>query len=389
MNTIALQLPSSRFGWRRRFASLNWWLVVMLALLAAVGVATLYSVAEGAWQPWAMQHALRFLLALSILIIAGLIPLRFWLSVSYPAYFASLGLLALVPFIGDTIMGAQRWILIGSFQLQPSEVMKIALVMGLARYYHGLEFKHVSNPLFLIPPLIMIAMPVGLVFLQPDLGTALLMGAAGVTMILLAGLSWRVTTIGVILAGIGAVAAIRLDILKAYQIKRITAFMNPESDPLGQGYHLAQSKIAIGSGGVDGKGYMEGTQSKLDFLPEMQTDFIFTIFAEEFGLIGTFGLLGLYLGVFLIASNIAMQAKSHYGRLVSMGVCMTFVMYVLINVGMVMGLAPVVGVPLPLVSFGGTVMLTVMAGFGLVMSTWVCRDQDTLRTTTSYYGRLN
>jgi rod shape determining protein RodA len=389
VNTIALQVPTGRFGWRRRLAALNWWLVLMLCMLAAVGVATLYSVAEGAWQPWAARHTFRFALALTILLIAGLVPLRFWLSVSYPAYFGALFLLALVPFIGEVNMGAQRWINLGSFQLQPSEVMKIALVMALARYYHGLEFKHVSHPLFLIPPLVMIAVPVGLVFLQPDLGTALLMGFAGVTMILLAGLSWRVTIVGGIMAVAGAIAAIQLDILKAYQIKRITAFLNPETDPLGQGYHLAQSKIAIGSGGVSGKGYMQGTQSQLDFLPEMQTDFIFTIFGEEFGLIGALGLLGLYLGVFLMATNIATQAKSHYGRLVSMGVSVTFITYVLVNVGMVMGLAPVVGVPLPLVSFGGTVMLTIMGGFGLVMSTWVCRDQDTLRTSTSYYERLN
>lgn len=383
-----LLMADRRTGVRARLESLNWWLILMLSVIASVGVVTLYSVAEGNWNPWALRHALRFGFTVIVLVIMGLVPLRFWLSLSYPAYFGALILLLAVPFIGETSMGAQRWIAIAGFRLQPSELMKIALVMGLARYYHGLEFKHVSNPLYLIPPLLMIALPVGLVFTQPDLGTALLLGASGLIIIMLAGLSWRVVIVGGITASFGAVAAIQMGLLKSYQINRITSFLDPDKDPLGQGYHLTQSKIAIGSGGLDGKGFMEGTQSQLKFLPEMQTDFIFTIFGEEFGFVGAMGLLGLYLSVFLISTNIAMQAKSHFGRLLTMGVAMTFIMYVLINTGMVMGLAPIVGVPLPLVSHGGSVMLTIMAGFGLVMSTWVCRNQDTLRTTTSYYGRF-
>ena len=378
-----------RHGVRARLASLNWWLVVLLTLIAAIGVATLYSVAEGAWDPWARQHTLRYLFALVLMIGIGLTPLRVWLSLAYPAYFSMLALLVLVPFIGEINMGARRWIDLGGFQLQPSEYMKIALIMALARYYHGLEFKKVSNPLYLFVPLMMIGAPVGLVFLQPDLGTALLIGAIGLAVILLAGLSWRMTTLGAILAVVGVIGAIRFDLLKAYQINRITAFLDPESDPLGSGYHLAQSKIAIGSGGVSGKGFMGGTQSQLEFLPEMQTDFIFTIFGEEFGLVGAFGLLALYLALFIMATNIAMKAKSHFGRLMSMGIGLNLILYVLVNIGMVMGLAPVVGVPLPLVSHGGNVMIAIMAGFGLVMSTWVCRDQDTLRTSTSYYGSID
>ncbi|NHK27832.1 rod shape-determining protein RodA [Parvularcula flava] len=387
MNTLVL--PDRRGGLRKNLAAVNWWLVIFLSLLAATGVATLYSVADGSWTPWAANHIMRYALGLVILMIAAFIPLRFWLSLSYPAYFFSLGLLALVPFIGEVNMGAQRWIVIGGFQLQPSEIMKIALVMGLARYYHGLDFKRVSNPFYLIIPLAMIGLPVGLVFLQPDLGTAILLGLSGVVVILLAGLSWRIVIVGAILGLMGVVTVIQMDLIKPYQIERITSFTNPDADPLGAGYHLAQSKIAIGSGGVTGKGYMNGTQSQLDFLPEMHTDFIFTIFGEEFGFFGTVALLGLYLAVFLIGTNIAMKAKSHYGRLVTMGICITFISYVLINTGMVMGLAPVVGVPLPLVSYGGTVMLTMMAAFGLVMSTWINRDQDTLRTSMSYYGRIN
>ena len=375
-----LLLPERRLGLRDRALRLNWVLILLLCTLAAVGTMTLYSVAEGSWDPYASRHLVRFGLALVVLVGVGITPLRFWLSMAYPAYLGALFLLLLVPFIGETNMGAERWIAIGSFQLQPSEIMKVALVMALARYYHGLDFRRVSHPFALALPLAMIGAPTGLVFLQPDLGTAILLALTGVSVVLLAGLSWKWVVTGGIAAFFGVVGAIQAGLLKEYQINRITAFMDPERDPLGANYHPNQSKIAIGSGGVDGKGYMEGTQSQLGFLPEMHTDFIFTIFGEEFGLIGALGLLGLYFAVFAVSTGIAMRAKSHFGRLMTMGIALTFVMYVLINTGMVMGLAPVVGVPLPLVSYGGTVMIAMMGGFGLVMSTWVYRNQDTLRT---------
>lgn len=377
-------LSGSRLGLRDRLFRLNWVLLALLSLIAAIGVATLYSVAEGSWTPYAQTHLVRFCFALAILIGVGITPLRFWLQMAYPAYLGALGLLLLVPFIGETNMGAERWIMIGSFQLQPSEVMKIALVMALARYYHGLEFKRVNSPLTLALPLAMIGLPTGLVFIQPDLGTAILTALSGLFVIVLAGLSWRWMVSGVIAGFFGVVAAIQMSLIKPYQLERITAFRDPTIDPLGANYHANQSKIAIGSGGVDGKGYMEGTQSQLGFLPEMHTDFIFTIFGEEFGLVGAVGLLALYFAVFLTATGIAMRVRSHFGRLMTLGIALTFIMYVLINTGMVMGLAPVVGVPLPLVSYGGTVMIAVMGGFGLVMSAWIYRNQDTLRTTAAF-----
>ncbi|WP_031552542.1 rod shape-determining protein RodA [Parvularcula oceani] len=380
MSSIAL--PERRLALRDRLMRLNWLLLALLCVIAGIGVITLYSVADGSWSPYASRHIIRFTFALIVLIGIGMTPLRFWLSMAYPAYFGALALLLLVAVVGETNMGAQRWIAIGGFQLQPSEVMKVALVLALARYYHGLEFKRVSTLLGLIPPLAMIGVPTGLIFLQPDLGTAILTAASGFSVVLLAGLSWRWVVLGMIAGFAGVVTAIQTGLLKAYQIARVTAFLDPDADPLGANYHPNQSKIAIGSGGVDGKGYMEGTQSQLGFLPEMHTDFIFTIFGEEFGLIGTLGLLGLYFGTFLVAMGIAMRAKSHFGRLLTMGIALTFIMYVLINTGMVMGLAPVVGVPLPLVSYGGTVMLSMMGGFGLVMSTWIYRNQDTLRTSS-------
>ncbi|HOP19525.1 MAG TPA: FtsW/RodA/SpoVE family cell cycle protein, partial [Amphiplicatus sp.] len=238
--------------------------------------------------------------------------------------------------------------------------------------------EQVSHILYLIPPAIMIGAPVGLVFIQPDLGTAMLLAATGLAIVFLAGLSWRLGLIGVLGAVAAGYSAYRFEILKPYQIERILTFMNPDRDPLGQGYHLLQSKIGLGSGGLAGKGYMLGTQSQLKFLPEMQTDFIFTIFGEEFGFVGAFVLLSIYYAIILMGIGIALRAKTHFARLTAMGIVVAFALYVLINTGMVMGLAPVVGVPLPLVSYGGTVMLTIMAGFGIVMSAHASRDHEGL-----------
>ncbi len=376
----ALRVPTAELDLQERILRLHWPLLLVLCGIAGIGVMTLYSVPQGHWSPYAAQHLIRFLVCLVGLAVVAVIPLRFWLSASYPIYFGVLVLLLLVPFIGEMNNGARRWIDLGGFQLQPSEMMKVAVVMALARYYHGLEFKKVSTILGMIPPLAMVGVPVGLVFIQPDLGTSLLIGFSGLLVILLAGISWRVVTVGIFTALAGIVVAIQTGLLKEYQIERVTAFLNPDHDPLGANFHPNQSKIAIGSGGVEGKGLLEGTQSQLGFLPETHTDFIFTIYGEEFGLIGTTILLGLYILAFLLTARIAGAARSHFGRLMSLGIGLTFVSYVLVNTGMVMGLAPVVGVPLPLVSYGGTVMLAMMGGFGLVMCTWVNRHQDTLRT---------
>ncbi|MFC2953935.1 rod shape-determining protein RodA [Marinicaulis aureus] len=380
---MAIILPGRRRGVRDKLSRLHWPLIILLTMIAGAGVVTLYSVAEGNWEPWAIKHGLRYLAALGILTGVAMVPIRYWMALAYPTYFAALLALALVPFIGEVNMGARRWIEFGGLQFQPSEAMKIGLVLGLARYYHSLRAEQVSHILYLIPPALMVGAPVGLIFIQPDLGTALLLAATGAIMIFVAGLSWRIGFLG-ILGGVAAgYAAYRFDILKEYQLRRITTFLDPERDPLGQGYHLLQSKTGIGSGGLTGKGFMEGTQAQLKFLPEMQTDFIFTVFGEEFGFVGAIGLLLVYLAVIFVGLSIAMQAKLHFARMMAVGVVATFTLYVLINTGMVMGLAPVVGVPLPLVSYGGTVMLTIMAGFGLVMSAHVHRDQDMYRSGDS------
>lgn len=371
-----LILPGRPRGLQDRLERLHWPLLLLVSLIAGVGVVTLYSVAEGAWSPWAWPHLSRYVIFLSLCIAIGVVPIRYWMSAAYPIYVFALISLALVEVMGVTRLGAQRWLVLGGFQFQPSALMKIGLVMGLARYYHGIRAEQVSHILYLIPPLIMIGAPVALIFHQPDLGTALLVGGTGVAVMFLAGLSWRIGALGAVAAAVGGYFAYRFEILKQYQIDRILTFLNPDRDPLGTGYHLLQSKIALGSGGFAGKGYMEGSQSQLKFLPELQTDFIFTVFGEEFGFVGCAVLLALYMSVIVMTVRIALQAKSHFGRLASMGVIVTFALYVMINTGMVMGLAPVVGVPLPLLSYGGTMMLTVMCGFGLVMSAYVSREQD-------------
>ncbi len=373
-----IHLPGPRKGVRDYLGRLHWPLIILLTLIATAGVATLYSVAQGSWTPWASRHAVRFAISLALMIGIGFVAVRYWMALAYPIYGVALLALALVPIIGETIMGAQRWIVVGGFQFQPSEIMKIGLIMALARYYHGLRPEQVSHLFYLVPPALMIGAPVGLVFIQPDLGTAMLLAASGAVIVFLAGLSWRIAFLSVIGVIGAAFAAYRFDILKPYQLARIFSFLDPDADPLGQGYHLAQSKIGLGSGGLNGRGYMESSQSQLAFLPEMQTDFIFTIFGEEFGFIGAAGLLMLYLGVILTGITIASRARTHFARLTAMGVVFTFAFYVLINAGMVMGLAPVVGVPMPLVSYGGTVMLTIMIGFGLVMSAHMSREQDGL-----------
>jgi rod shape determining protein RodA len=298
-------------------------------------------------------------------------------ALAYPAYFVALILLVLVDLFGHTGMGAQRWLDLGLFSIQPSELAKITLVLALARYYHGLKIEQVSSFLYLIPPALMIAAPVALVFAQPDLGTGVLLTATGAMLVFLAGLSWRFILPAV--AGVLGAIPVAWQFLHGYQRARILSFLNPESDPLGRGYHILQSKIALGSGGVFGKGFLHGTQSHLNFLPEKQTDFIFTMFAEEFGLIGCVTLLAFYLMILAYGLSIAQRSRSHFGRLTAMGILLIVLLYVVINTSMVMGLIPVVGVPLPLVSYGGTAMMTIMFGFGLVMCVHIHRGVEVPR----------
>lgn len=360
---------------RGKLFELNWSFVLLIILTGCIGILMLYSVAGGAWDPWAIRHATRFAAGLAVMLVVAMVPPRLWMSLAYPAYLGALFLLVMVELFGATAMGAQRWIDIGPLRMQPSEIMKIALVLALARYYHDLPPENVSSPGGMIIPVLIIAVPVGLIAKQPDLGTAVLTGATGLVMVFLAGLSWKVIVPGLVAGAAGAVALLRYG-LEDYQRARVMTFLNPENDPLGAGYHIMQSKIALGSGGLTGKGYMQGTQAHLNFLPEKQTDFIFTMLGEEFGFIGGIAVLVLYALILGHCLMTAMACRSVFLRLVTMGVTTTFALYVFINTAMVMGLVPVVGVPLPMISYGGSVMFTVLIGLGLILGAHIHRAAE-------------
>jgi len=365
-------LSEVRLTLGQKIWNINWTLVILICLNASIGFAMLYSVAGGSVDPWVKRQAVRFAMGLGVMFVIALVDIRVWLRYAYVIYAVALALLISVELIGSVGMGAQRWVDLGFFQLQPSEVMKISLVLALARYFHALSLEEVQSLRFLLPPLVLVLAPVALVLRQPDLGTAVLLVLGAGALFLIAGV--RMWIFGVVIAGIGAAIPFAWNYLHSYQQARILTFLNPERDPLGAGYHILQSKIALGSGGLTGRGYMQGTQSYLNFLPEKQTDFIFTSLAEEFGLSGALGLLGLYVVIIAYGIAIALRARNHFGRLVAMGITATFFLYVFINIAMVTGLVPVVGVPLPLISYGGTAMVTILIGFGLLISVYVHRD---------------
>lgn len=358
---------------QERFGQISWSMVFFIVAIGCIGIAMLYSAADGEWDPWAKRHLFRFLIGMAALIAVAVVDLRIWLQYAYVVYGVALVLLVGVEIAGKIGMGAQRWIDLKFFLLQPSEVMKVGLVLALARYFHTVSYENTGRILYLIVPTAMVLAPVGLVLRQPDLGTAGMMMVGGVTMFFLAGVRmWKF-----ILGGILGLAAIPLAwkfMLREYQKDRVLTFMDPSNDPTGAGYHIMQSQIALGSGGLTGRGFLQGTQSHLDFLPEKQTDFIFTMLAEEFGLLGGLGMLGLYIIILGYGFAIGFRSRNHFGRLVALGLTTTIFLYVFINVAMVMGVVPVVGVPLPLVSYGGTAMLTVMVAFGLIMCIYVHRD---------------
>ncbi len=350
----------------------NWFLVLFIIILTGIGCAMLYSAGEGSWNPWAKRQIIRFGIGMFLMIMVAVTDIRSWMRHAYTLYFLVLGLLIAVEVMGVIGMGAQRWIDLGVIQLQPSEIMKITLVLALARFFHGASLEEIGRPTFLIVPLLLVAAPVVLVLRQPDLGTAIMLTMTAGVIFFLAGVrTWK---FGLVIGAILAAMPLAWSLLHGYQKKRILTFLNPESDPLGAGYHIMQSKIALGSGGVFGKGYLSGTQSHLNFLPEKQTDFIFTMLAEEFGMVGGLLLLGIYAIVLIYGFAIALRVHNQFGRLITLGITGTFFFYVFINIAMVMGLVPVVGVPLPLVSHGGTAMLSLMIGFGFILCAYVHRD---------------
>ena len=369
-----------RLTFWQKLGHLNWPLVLLLIMTTSFGIAMLYSAAQG-WDPWASRQLVRFGAGLALMLVIALTDIRVWMRYAYTIYILSLVLLVAVEVAGSTGMGAQRWISLGGFNFQPSETMKIALVLGLARYFHSVGLEDVGRLRFLVAPLVMILAPAALVLRQPDLGTAIMLILGGGAILFMVGVRmWKFAVVTAL--GLGALP-VAWNVLRPYQRQRILTFLDPESDPLGAGYHILQSKIALGSGGIAGKGFLLGTQSQLNFLPERHTDFIFTMLAEEFGLVGGLSLLSLYFLMLAYAVAVSLRVRNQFGRILGVGVCFTVFLYVFINVAMVMGLVPVVGVPLPLISYGGTAMLSVMIGFGLLLSASIHRDMPVGRHGTS------
>lgn len=342
-------------------------LIALIIGLAGIGAMALYSAANGDISRWANMHIIRFVPLFVMMLIIAMIHMKWWYWAAYPLWIIGVGLLLMVEIMGAVGMGAQRWINLGVMNLQPSELMKIAVVMALARYYHDGDLASAREYKSLIWPAILMAVPMGLVMIQPDLGTALMIGMAGVSVMFLAGVKMRLFILGIV--AIAAIIPLAYTyVLQDYQRARVDTFLDPSSDPMGAGYHITQSKIAIGSGGIEGKGFLEGTQSRLNFLPEKQTDFIFTLWAEEWGLHGCLFIMAMYIATFAFGVVYAMRARHMFVKLMLMGLTMNLSLYMIINIAMVMGLMPVVGVPLPLISYGGSAMLAAMICYGLIIN---------------------
>ena len=371
MSLVPSRQPDLSLG--QKLLQVNWGLVLLISLTASVGFGMLYSAANGDVVPWAARQMMRFGAGLVIMIIVAVSNIHFWLRYSYIIYFVSLSLLVVVELFGSIGMGAQRWIDLGFMSLQPSELMKISVILALARYFYASRMEDVERLTYLIFPLILVAAPMAMIIRQPDLGTALILMASSVAVFFLAGVRlWIFVTAG--FAAIGAIVPVWHLVLLDYQKARLLTYLRPEQDPLGSGYHVMQSKIALGSGGIFGKGFLGGSQSHLSFLPEKHTDFIFTMLAEEFGMVGCLALMGLYALLLIYGFAISLRCRHHFGRLMGMGIMTMFFLNFFVNVAMVMGLLPVVGMPLPLVSYGGSAMLTLMFGFGLLLNIYVLRD---------------
>lgn len=355
-----------------KFFNLSFAYILFIMMLAGIGVLMLYSAANGSWNPWALNHLVRFGLGFAIMIVFALTDIRLFMRYAYVFYFATLILLVIVEVKGHIGMGAQRWINLGFMKLQPSELMKIAIVLVLARYFHTSSLQTIESVKGIIPPALMVLFPAFLIAAQPDLGTALMLLFTATMMFFVVGVQlWK---FGVVILGGLLAMPVAWHFLRDYQKNRVLTFLDPERDPLGAGYHIIQSKIALGSGGVFGKGFLNGTQSHLNFLPEKHTDFIFTMLSEEFGLVGATFVIVISMLVLAYSYSFALKSNSYFGKLVAIGLTCNYFLYVFINTAMVLGLLPVVGIPLPLISYGGTVMLSVMASFGMILSVYINRN---------------
>lgn len=361
-----------------RIFKLNWPLIFLISFLAIFGFVVLYSAAEGNLEPWSLKQITRFIFLLPLMMLLAIVDIKIWYKLAYPLYIMALITVILTEIMGVTAMGATRWLKIGFINIQPSEIMKICMVFALAKYFHSNSLVNVRNTTYLIVPILMLIVPVLLILKQPDMGTAIILLMVGTTMFFAAGVQiWKF-----ILVGVGGLSVLPIiwKHMHDYQRDRITSFLDPEHDPLGNGYNILQSKIAIGSGGFAGKGFLKGTQSQLSFLPEKQTDFIFTMFTEEFGFVGGVTVIIIYAIIIAYGIIIALGSRNHFGRMMAIGIIGIFFFHVFVNIAMVMGLMPIVGVPLPLLSYGGTMMTTVMVGFALILNVHLYKDEKIEKT---------
>jgi rod shape determining protein RodA len=359
----------------QKLEQLNWLLISLIIILAFIGFLMLYSAGGGSFRPWLIRQLLFFCLFFPLMIFIAVTDIKIWFKASYLFYAIALTMVIIVDIMGHNAMGATRWFRIGPLTIQPSEIMKVCTVFALARYFYSIEMQNIGKIKFVIIPLILITVPTVFIFHQPDLGTAAILAMVGVSILFLAGVRmWKFAVVG--LGILAAVPFVWHFVLYDYQKQRVLTFLNPNNDPLGSGYNIIQSKIAIGSGGLFGKGYLNGTQGQLNFLPEKQTDFIFTMLSEELGFIGSFFTIAVYSAIIAIGISIATKTKHQYGRLLTMGVINIFFIHMFINIGMGMGLIPVVGAPLPFVSYGGTIMASMMIGFGLVLNVDLHKNSD-------------
>ncbi|MCI7486674.1 MAG: rod shape-determining protein RodA [Alphaproteobacteria bacterium] len=365
---------SRHLGLKDKFCRLSFSYILLIMILACVGTMTLYSAANGSWDPWAIKHISRFGVTLLLMIGLAMVDIRYYYHGAYLFYFATLFLLVVVEITGHIGMGAQRWINLGLFKIQPSELMKIGMVLFLARYFSFTTMQNIRTIRGILIPVVLTIIPVGLICLQPDLGTALMLLFTATIMMFVVGVQWwKFALVG---AAGAALLPIAWNFLHEYQQNRVLTFLDPERDPLGAGYHIIQSKIAFGSGGIFGKGFLHGTQTHLNFLPEKHTDFIFTMFSEEFGMIGSVMLVLLNILVIAMGYIFAFRIRNYFAKLVVIGLNTNYFLYVFINIAMVMGVLPVVGIPLPLISYGGTVMFSIMSSFGIILCMKVNQDNN-------------
>jgi|TARA_B100001939_G_scaffold61040_1_gene50066 rod shape determining protein RodA len=367
------RLITNRFSLFQKFKNLDYILLFCILLLGSISLATMYSTDGGEVLFHTKSHFIKFTIFTIMMLLISFINIKYWFAIGYLSYLVVIGLLIGTYFFGITSSGSQRWINLYFLNLQPSELMKIFIILCLAKYFHRMRLEKVNSIYTILTSLIIIILPMGLVIVQPDLGTSLLIAISGIAVLWFAGVNNRYfiyTMMGFIIALPFIIA-----FLKPYQKLRVLTFLNPDRDPLGAGYQIIQSKIAVGSGGIFGKGFLKGTQSYLEFLPEKHTDFIFTLFSEEFGFVGSALLLLIYAIIIYRIVAIGASSRSYFAKIFCYSFGSAIFVFITINMSMVLGLLPIVGSPLPIMSYGGSSMLATMIGFGIVMSARVHNQQ--------------